>query len=311
MNNTSISVIIPTFNRAQLVGKAIASAINQTYKHTEIIVVDDGSSDGTQDVVASFGDSVKYVFKPNEGVASARNLGIKISTGDLVAFLDSDDEWLPEKLEKQLAYLNNHPDYGMVLCDYYFKDSNHKITGKSDRRKNIRQDGDILADVLLATSLVPPTVLVKRKVLEDVGCFDENLKTAEDLDLHLRIAEKYKIGLLCEPLVSCMRGNNGLSELSCTYDDHVKVIERFVWLHDERFSERQTRNGRFNAYLVAADGKFYLLEFRAGSRLTIKALSQIASIRDLFEIIMTCAKGLKCFTKNVIRICLSCQVSFL
>lgn len=278
-----------------MVGSAIDSAIAQTYAPVEIIVVDDGSNDETYKITAQYGSKIKYYFKENGGVSSARNLGIAVSSGSLIAFLDSDDEWLPDKLEKQVDFLKSNPDLGMVICDSYFINGDRKILSRTNRRRTIPRDGYMLEEVLASPFLIPSTVLLKREVLESIGCFDEDIKTAEDLDLHLRIASNYKIGLVAEPLVSCMSGQAGLSMLSRTYDDHVFVVERFISLHRNAIDGKLRKKVIFETYYSAAVGKYWMKEWRAGIGYSLKATEVAISSIYFLKIAKMWAIGVKQF----------------
>ncbi len=112
-----ISVVIPTYNRAAFICRAVDSALGQTYAPLEVVVVDDGSKDDTREVLRKYGDRIRYVAKENGGVSSARNVGVREATGEYIAFLDSDDTWVPEKLAVQMDIFRAHPDYGMVLSE--------------------------------------------------------------------------------------------------------------------------------------------------------------------------------------------------
>ena len=302
-----VSVVIPTYNRADTVGYAINSALNQTYTDIEILVIDDGSTDQTAQIISQFGSRIKYFYKDNGGVSSARNLGIRKSTGEMIAFLDSDDEWLPNKIERQLRFMHENPDFGMVLCDCNFINSKRHITGKSSRRKDLPHDGFILEDVLLSPSLLPSSVLIKKSILIDIGGFDETLKTAEDLDLHLKIANNYKISLRTEPLFNYMRGNAGLSELSCTYDDNVLVIKRFTDMYRNKISFTTTNKALFKTYIAAATGKFWLKEWLNGTKYTLMASRHVTRPGNFFLIARMfffliermLLKSLKCINKLI------------
>jgi glycosyltransferase involved in cell wall biosynthesis len=294
-----VSVIIPTYNRANIIQSAINSAIAQTYKNTEIIIVDDGSNDATADLIAGFGNKVKFIYKENGGVSSARNLGIRKSSGELIAFLDSDDVWLPEKLEKQVSFFEQNPDFGMVLCDCFFMNESREITDRFSRRQNLPNDGYILEDVFQNPYLVPSSVLVRKEVLDEIGSFDEQISTAEDLDLHLRIAMNYKIALIAEPLVKCMSGHEGLSMLPSTYDDHVFIVERFIRNHPNLIKESGAQKALFQTFLSAANGKFLFRAWREGIRYTYKTTKCIASIYDLMAVFKIMLKGVSYFLRGL------------
>src|SRR5687768_4540645 len=140
-----VSAIIPTYNRRDLVIRAIESVLAQTRSVDEIVVIDDGSTDGTAEVLrARYGDRVRYVFQSNAGVSAARNHGMSIAQGRYFALLDSDDEWLPEKTARQIEWMQAHPDFGMVLCDVERVDRGHHLIDVLRRRDTIAEDGWVL-----------------------------------------------------------------------------------------------------------------------------------------------------------------------
>lgn len=220
-------MIIPTYNRRELVRRAIGTVLAQTREVQEIVVIDDGSTDGTGEALAqAFGDRIRYVHQPNGGVSAARNHGLRIARGRFLALLDSDDEWMPTKTERQVEWLNAHPDFGMVLCDVMRTNGSGDPVDRFCRREQLPVDGDVLRWVLLNPALAPASAMMRREVYESVGGFDETLPTGEDLDFHLRVAARWPIGVVEEMLVRAMRGHDGLSSLARTYDDYVRVIER-------------------------------------------------------------------------------------
>jgi glycosyltransferase involved in cell wall biosynthesis len=225
-----VSAIIPTFNRRQLVTRAIDSALAQTVPIDEIVVIDDGSTDGTDALLLSrYGDRIRYHWQPNAGVSAARNRGMAMARGRHFALLDSDDIWLPQKTAVQLQLLRDHPDFGLALCDVVRTDSDDRDVEIFHRREVIRQDGWVLRWIIHHPALVPASVLMKREVYEDIGGFDETLRTAEDLDFHLRAARRWQIGVVEQPLVRALRGHDdGLSATAGTYDDYLRVIERAI-----------------------------------------------------------------------------------
>lgn len=225
--NPIVSAIIPTYNRRELVQHALHSVLAQTFPVDEIIVVDDGSTDGTDAALRdAFGDRLIYVHQANAGVSAARNRGMALARGRYIALLDSDDEWLPEKTARQVEWLDAHADFGMVLCDVERIDIERKPIDLLGRRAILPQDGWVLPWVLANPSLVPASAMFRREVFADIGGFDEALRTAEDLDFHLRVARHWQIGVVDEVLARAIRGHDGLSALTRTYADYTKVIER-------------------------------------------------------------------------------------
>lgn len=222
------SVIIPTWNRRDLIGRAIDSVLAQTRPVDEIIVVDDGSTDGTRDWLAqAYGDRIVCLAQANAGVSAARNRGLASARGRYLALLDSDDEWLPEKIERQVGYLEQRPEFGMVLCDVLRVDADGSLIDVFERRRQIPDDGMVLRWVLLDPALAPLSALFRREVFETVGGFDESLNTAEDVDFHLRVAARWPIGIVEEPLArAVVRGHGGLSSLETSYADYLVAVER-------------------------------------------------------------------------------------
>jgi glycosyltransferase involved in cell wall biosynthesis len=228
--SAGVSAIIPTYNRRELVQRAIDSVLAQTRPVDEIVVVDDGSTDGTGEALkARYGDRIRYHWQANAGVSAARNTGMSIATGRYFALLDSDDLWRPEKTARQLEWLDAHPDFGLVLCDVVRVDDAGQPYDVFVRREVLPEDGWALRWLLLNPSLVPASAMFRREVFETCGGFDVALRTAEDIDFHLRVARRWKIGVVEASLVDALRGQDtGLSAEATTYDDYVKVVERAV-----------------------------------------------------------------------------------
>ena len=196
-----VSIIIPTYNRAVYVRESIDSVLAQTYADFEIIVVDDGSADDTQAVLQPFvaQGTIRYARQENRGESAARNQGIALATGEYIAFLDSDDLFTPTKLEKQVAYLDAHPEIGLVHSWYAkFEDGGREL-GIRDTSK---LTGKIYPNYLLDWSIlmVVPSVMVRATVLAQVGGFDESIRWGPDLDMWRRITCKFQIGVIPEVL---------------------------------------------------------------------------------------------------------------
>jgi glycosyltransferase involved in cell wall biosynthesis len=203
MDKNLVSVVIPTYNASNFLIKAIQSVINQTYKNWELIIVDDGSTDQTRQIVEEFqkkDSRIKYFFQNNKGQGAARNLGIKNASGNYIAFLDSDDEFFENKLERVISYFEKDKNIGLIYTDAII------IGGHlyNKRRSEIftPYSGNIYTKLLFNNFITTSTVVVRRGVLQDCGLFDESdlLRNFEDYDLWLRIAKKYKIEYIPEVL---------------------------------------------------------------------------------------------------------------
>ena len=206
------SVVIPVYNRKDTVPRAIESVLAQTVSPREIIVVDDGSTDGVADLIASKFPDVKQFVQSNQGVSAARNRGIDESLGQWIAFLDSDDEWLPTKLEAQFAYLQTHPQISVCHCDEIWIRNHVRVNPRQRHRK---QGGWIYLNCLPLCVISPSAVLIHRRVFETVGYFDESFLVCEDYDMWLRATHKYEVGFVDQPLLIKYGGHS--DQLSKTY----------------------------------------------------------------------------------------------
>lgn len=216
---TAISVIIPTYNRARKLLRAISSVLYQTFSDYDILVVDDGSSDRTADCLAPMDYHIKYLPHPkNLGVSAARNTGIKASRSPLIAFLDSDDYWLPEKLSMQMDFFRQNP--AAVACqteEIWMRKGIRVNPGK----RHLKPSGDIFGRSLELCLVSPSALMLKRSLLDEVGFFDESLRACEDYDLWLRISCRYPIYLIPRHLV--VKEGGDTDQLS----SHLKGLDRF------------------------------------------------------------------------------------
>ncbi len=201
-----VSVVIPAYNSAPCVGAALESVFRQTYTPYEVIVVDDGSPDDTEAAVAPWRDRILYVRQPNGGAAVARNTGLARSRGEYIAFLDADDSWMPEKLARQVAYLEAHPEIALVHTDVVVTGEGGTRPGPAKRRLQTT-DGPNLPVIFAYCHVTTPAAMVRRGVLERVGGFDPSCSPSEDYDLWIRIAREGGIGLVEEPLTTITLGS--------------------------------------------------------------------------------------------------------
>jgi glycosyltransferase involved in cell wall biosynthesis len=202
MVDLRISVVIPTYNRANYLLQALGSVFVQTAPPSEVIVIDDGSTDDTQAKLDTLikEKKITYVFQLHSGVSRARNAGIELANFPLVAFLDSDDLFMPTKLEKQLKVISDHPDLGFVHCNFLkFGDQGEDL----GIRDTSRFSGKIYPGILQEWSVLMamPCMLARADVLKEVGGFDEKMTWAEDMDLWRRIARRYTVDTVPEVLV--------------------------------------------------------------------------------------------------------------
>ena len=198
-----VSVVIPTYNYGRFIAEAIESVLGQTLPPADIVVVNDGSTDGTEEVVLGFGGRVKYIRQENRGVSEARNRGVAETTGELIAFLDADDTWERTKLEKQVERFAADEEIGLVHCGMREFDS---TSGETIALHLDGGEEGIAENLLLwdGPVVVGPggTIMVRRTAFEEAGGFDSRLKCGEDWDLCYRIARRYKVGFVSEPLVN-------------------------------------------------------------------------------------------------------------
>ena len=199
-----VSVVIPTYNRKHTLTRAIESILSQTIKPLEIIIVDDGSNDGTREWIKEKYPFIKYLNQNNSGVSASRNRGIFSANGNWIAFLDSDDEWTPEKLERQLSILSS--DKEAVFChtnEIWIRNG----TRVNQMRKHEKYGGYIFEKCLDMCRISPSSSIIKKEVFDHIGYFDESLIVCEDYDLWLRIAAHYKILFLDQPLIKKYGGH--------------------------------------------------------------------------------------------------------
>jgi len=197
MKKTKISVIIPTYNRYKLLLEAINSVKKQTYKDYELMVVDDGSTDETPKLLHD--ENLKYIRVKHTGNPGlVRNLGVEQSKGDYIAFLDSDDLWKKDKLEKQITFFKNNPEIKLCHTREIWKRDKKII---SQKKQDHKRSGNIFKDALKKCIVGPSTVMMERSIFVLEGGFREDMEIAEDYEFWIRITSKFKIGYIDEPLV--------------------------------------------------------------------------------------------------------------
>ena len=188
-----VSVIIPTYNRWPMIGEAIESVLNQSYKDFEVVVVDDGSDDESLKELRKFGPKINVLVQARRGVAAARNLGVHHSHGAYLSFLDSDDLWKPRKLEIQVAFMGANSEVQICQTEEVWFRNGVRV---NPRKRHQKPSGDIFGASLGLCLVSPSSVMMKRELYERVGGFDESFEVCEDYDLWLRIAVDTPVSLI-------------------------------------------------------------------------------------------------------------------
>ncbi len=258
----NISVVIPTFNRRQTIGRSIDSVLNQTLFPSEIIVVDDGSTDGTSDYIQSNFPSIRLLQQPNKGVSAARNKGVRCADANWIALLDSDDEWFPQKLEKQVMTLSQNLDIKFCHTEEIWIRNGARI---NQMKKHQKYGGHIFNKCLDMCKISPSSVLFHQSILDNVGYFDKGLKVCEDYDLWLRITAKFPVLYIDEPLIKKYGGHEDqLSRVKDGIESHrIKVLEKLIM---QKFTSDQR-----NAMLKMLIEKLTIFSIGAQKRGKIKA----------------------------------------
>lgn len=224
-----VSVIIPTYDRAQVINRAIQSVLDQTFSNFEIIIIDDGSTDNTEEVVKGLGDSrIRYIrHDTNRGASAARNTGLNLVRGDYIGFLDSDDEWLPTKLARQMELFtrDDKGDLGLVLCEVL-------VRGPSSERRIVPKLKLITYENLLShradAGYFMPQFLIKCALAGTELYFDEDLPSSEDWSLLLRLARICRIDYVPEVLVRIHTDSvNRISNLNTYLISRLKILEKY------------------------------------------------------------------------------------
>ena len=270
-----VSVIIPTYNCAQYIAEAIESVLNQTFKDFEVIVIDDGSTDNTKQVVELFGDKISYYYQENHGVSVARNNGISSSSGDYVSFLDSDNKWLPNLLSESVPILEEDSTVGIVHSGKIRINENGVITQSGGHNKKARYlSGNIYRNLLLRKAHINlSSTVVRRRCIDNVGMFDVNLSKigCEDRDLFIRIAKLYKVKYINKPLYF---GRSRSTSMSANYE---KMLQGRYYIVDKYCPPKRGlqffRNRALSSiHLQKADGCIWRSDYEQGLAECYKAI---------------------------------------
>jgi glycosyltransferase involved in cell wall biosynthesis len=271
----TVSVVIPTYNSAPYLREAVDSVLAQTFRDLEVIVVDDGSTDGTANVIESYGSSIGYVQQPNSGVSVARNKGVAESAGRYVAFLDADDAWLPKKLATQLEALRGARGYGLSYTALLVTDADLNPVGV--RRANVH--GPALESLLLHGSSMgggSSTVLCERELFLEAGGFDSDLSQCADWDMWIRLAGKTDFLYIDEPLVRYRQHGQSMSnDPRLLEDDSMRVLDKgFAMPGIDPTLVARRRQALARNYMVLAGTYFQARRYRDFVRCAAQSVSR-------------------------------------
>lgn len=251
-----VSVVIPTYNAARFVTEAIKSVLAQTFKDYEILVIDDGSTDDTREVLAKYRSPVQYLYKSNGGVSSARNYGIENARGKYIAFLDADDLWMPEKLERQVAVLESNENVGVCYAATQKVDENLEIIGYIEAKFY----DDYSEALLLNLNIVAgscSSAIVRRDIAQQTDGFDTQFSTCADWEYWLRLSLLTQFSPLNEYLVKYrVIGGSMSSNPFVSKQDTVGVLNKFFALPDLPSKYKKLRNKALSNNLMVVSGEF-------------------------------------------------------
>lgn len=271
-----VSVIISTYNRHHYVCEAIDSVLTQTFKDFEIILVDDGSKDNTKEVLERYSSSIRYVYQKNKGRAEARNTGIKIAQGEYIAFLDDDDIWLPNKLEKQVIFLDSNPDIGLVHTFTEIIDE-HGNPQEEETKNRLRQYekslflGYTYEGISRCGIMFMSSVMLRKLCLEKTGLFDPNIEGHEDWDFSLRFALRYRIGTLLEPLVK-YRIHQIQTALEKLTRGRIKVAMKHLVILDSLDNLLSRNRIQYNFYIHLINAHYINMQLTEFQTYALKAI---------------------------------------
>lgn len=252
-----ISIIIPTYNHSKFVCQAVESALAQTLPAYEIIVVDDGSTDETTEVLAKYKTQICYVKQENQGVSAARNNGVNTASGDFVAFLDADDIWFPQKLEWQIKKFTEEKELGLVHCGYIDIDENGDFL-----QEHIDGMAGWVAEEMLFFKR--PVILgggsgsfIPKKVFQEVGGFDLRLSTSADWDLYFRIAQKWQIGFVPKILLKYRLHSSNMHGNIKTMQDDMLLAYYKAFNNKDNIALQKIRRYAYSRLHSVLAGSFY------------------------------------------------------
>jgi glycosyltransferase involved in cell wall biosynthesis len=271
MKSPKVSVIVPNYNYGKYIEQAIESVLSQTYKNIEIIVVDDGSTDNSLEVLERYRNKITLITQKNQGVSAARNNGVRASSGEYIAFLDPDDVWLPTKIEKQVSKMLSDNQIGLVHCAMIIVDEKNNPIKIHDGGMEGLLRNDILLLEKGAIVGAGSTCLVKRHIFEEIDGFDLSLSTSADWDFCYRASLKCKIGFIKEPLALYRVHNSSMHSNIQTMEKDMSIALKKA-LSLSKADKETSRRAYGNLYYMLAGSYFYSGNYTSFIRNMIKAI---------------------------------------
>lgn len=256
-----VSVLIPCYNAEKFIFSTVSSVLNQTYQDFEIIIVNDGCHDNTENIVKSFNDSrIVYIYQENAGPSAARNKGIKNASGDYIAFLDADDFWYPEKLKKQMKVFDENPNINIVY-NATITEEEGTLKTHIDKYRNYPTKEDFMRYLLCNMFTISSSVVIKKSALYEAGLFNEDIKPAEDWDLWMRLAKNHNFYYIDEVLVKLFRPQTSLSRsgsIDNMKKNHLAILDKFFNIpENNKLYEKMKGEAYAHQYFMFGLALFY------------------------------------------------------
>lgn len=269
-----MTAVVPAFNAERYLRDALDSIVGQTYPNIEVLVVDNASTDATADIIRSYGDKVVYLYEAKKGPAAARNKGLAHANGHLISFLDSDDEWLPDKTERQVEFMLEHPEYGFCYSHYEYIDQDGRPY-QPTYAKDCSRNGWVFEDLLrYELQIGIGTTMVRRHCAEKAGGFNERLMTAEDTDFFIRVAKYCQFGYIPGPVARYRSHAGSLTKQQGIPRGTFKALDYLVERYPELAPSRSPlmRYAYATRYCARGVGAFYRGDHAEMRRHALKAI---------------------------------------
>ena len=299
MSEPKVSVVIPTYNRINYLARAIESALRQTYSNIEIVVVDDGSTDKTEELLKKYVGRIVYIYQPNQGAASARNKGIDAAKGEFIAFLDSDDYFYPDNVEKKIDRLFGDQNCGWIHSNWQYVSPDGGILENGAhkfRHNNKCVEGEIFPELLKSRNFIATdSVVISKEILTQTGGFDDSIPSQEEYDLWLRLAIKNEVRYISEPLLYVTRQSGSLSSDFMKWaQGNARIIEKLHSLLPIDFENRDgfLRRSDADKYTFLGRAHFEKREYIFAARSFLRSILRLPKQRKVYLLLFQSLIGL-------------------